>query len=140
MINIDREPDMDDFTSVFDMLRGLKDGWFEDGVGCVLDPQGLDVMFEILSKMDILPFVYPKPDGGIRAEWDIMIDGKKTWDVSLDVNLLTLFGEFYAFRLSDGYMIESIICAADGSLVEAVFNANNGWKYLQEEWVKDADL
>ncbi len=55
-----------------DEFRSLRDGWFE-GEGRAPSREGLDwlaTQFEQRYPADLpLPFLYPTPEGGVRAEW-----------------------------------------------------------------------
>ena len=53
-------------------FRALKEGWLE-GEGCALSREGLNwlaTQFEQHYPADLpLPYLYPTPEGGVRAEW-----------------------------------------------------------------------
>ena len=61
-----------DILSRLDEFRTLKDGWYE-GVGRAPRSEGLNwlaTQFEQHYPADLpLPYLYPTPEGGVRAEW-----------------------------------------------------------------------
>lgn len=79
-------------------LAQLEDGWL-DGKGYAPPKDGLEWFsrtFENLySPVLPLPHVYPTPEGGIQAEWDL-----GEWSVSLETDLRTQKAEFQALNLS----------------------------------------
>ena len=61
-----------DVPARLDEFRALKDGWLE-GEGRAFSSEGLDwlaTQFERRYPTDLpLPYLYPTPEGGVRAEW-----------------------------------------------------------------------
>lgn len=75
----------------------LRDGWL-DGKGLAPPPQGLHWLQHAFSADYSgelrLPYLYPTPEGGVRAEWST-----PEWEVSLDIDLNTRAAEYQALNL-----------------------------------------
>jgi len=88
-------------------LSLLKDGWL-DGQGSALDPDGLrraGTQFRTCLDPKIPPpFLYPTPEGELRAEWSLA-----TAEVSLDINLASLVGQYSALDVATGESIEQTL-------------------------------
>ena len=76
---------------------GLRDGWL-DGKGLAPPPEGLAWLQHAFatdySGELRLPYLYPTPEGGIRAEWST-----PEWEISLDIDLNTHTAEYQALNL-----------------------------------------
>jgi len=99
-------------------LAKLKDGWF-DGEGKPLPEQGLawfsgSFAANFDSELS-LPYLYPTPEGMLRAEWTI-----RDWEISMDVNLNTKSVEYQALQTSSEECDEFSISLAD----------DEGWQRL----------
>ena len=80
-----------------DDLRKLEDGWLEND-GKAPCEKGLDWLEEAFrlhyTGKAPPPYIYPTPEGGISAEWDI-----KPFGISLEINLATKHGEWHSINL-----------------------------------------
>lgn len=80
-------------------LSDLKDGWL-DGRGFAPSWAGLQwLVYAFEKNYDIslpLPYLYPTPEGGIRAEWSL-----NDQEISLEIDLETRKGAFHALSLQD---------------------------------------
>ena len=85
-----------DVPARLEELRNLKAGWL-DGAGEVPSVAGLDWLSNVFSANfsndAILPYVYPTPEGNLRAEW--AAGGKES---SLDVDLASHKGAWHGFN------------------------------------------
>ena len=95
-------------------LLVLKDGWL-DGAGTAPSPDGLEWLRKELTEQwpdeIALPFLYPTPEGGIRAEWS-----SDEWEISAEINLETKQTDFFAIPRKSGESQEAscnLITAAD---------------------------
>lgn len=89
--------DPNDVGARLDEMRGLQPGWL-DGDGIPPSAEGLDWLsrsFEAHYPDRLtLPYLYPTPEGGIRAEWSA-----GNVDVSMDVRLDDRRAEWHALNL-----------------------------------------
>jgi hypothetical protein len=96
-----------DIPSRLAELRGLQEGWF-DGRGREIADAGLNWLsseFERQFPDDLpLPFLYPTPDGGIRAEWSL-----KPHEISLEIDLSTRQADWHRLNLDSDDSDESTI-------------------------------
>ena len=80
-----------------DQLASLEDGWL-DGKGMAPRKDGLRWMAKVFDKSFDpalpLPHIYPTPEGGLQAEWNL---GR--WSVSLEIDLSTREGRYQALNL-----------------------------------------
>ncbi|HCL57672.1 MAG TPA: hypothetical protein DHW82_11785 [Spirochaetia bacterium] len=85
-------------------LTLLKDGWL-DGKGKALNRSGinwLEKTFESLYEASLpLPRIFPTAEGGVQAEWSI-----NNWEISLEIDLDSKYGEFQALEIDSGAEIE----------------------------------
>lgn len=99
-------------------LAELQDGWL-DGRGIAPPAVGLrwlsDAMQDSYSNELRLPYLYPTPEGGIRAEWTA-----SDWEISLDIDLHTRVASYQALRLSTDALDEA----------ELDLNQEVGWRTL----------
>lgn len=76
------------------VLAELATGWF-DGDGAALDRRGLKWLSELLSSLDLdgmpRPYLYPNPDGRVRAEWTFL-DAEVVADIDLGDHRVELLG------------------------------------------------
>jgi hypothetical protein len=88
-----------DITLRLEDLAKLQEGWL-DGSGRSLNEEALVALanhFDTFFDDDLpLPFLYPTPEGGVQAEWNL---NQNEWSVTLEVALEKLEGEFQAFNL-----------------------------------------
>lgn len=88
-------------------LLALKGGWL-DGAGTAPDPNGLVWLRKELTEQwpdeTALPFLYPTPEGGIRAEWS-----SAEWEISAEIDLVSKQAQFLATPLKDGTDEETTI-------------------------------
>jgi hypothetical protein len=81
-------------------LSLLKDGWL-DGQGSALDPERLRLIgTQFRTRLDPTlppPFLYPTPEGDLRAEWSL-----DAAEVSVDISLANLVGQYSALDISSG--------------------------------------
>lgn len=82
-----------------DELKSLENGWL-DGKGLAPSHQGLDWLageFDRLFPDDLpLPYLYPTPEGGVRAEWSI-----RHHELSLEINLSARVGAWHSLNVDD---------------------------------------
>ena len=106
--------------TAWERLTGLQDGWF-DGRGTAPPAAGLrwlsDAMQGSYSSELRLPYLYPTPEGGIRAEWTA-----PDWEISLDIDLSNRTGSYQALRLSTDALDE----------LELDLNREDGWRALHD--------
>jgi hypothetical protein len=92
--------DSNDLDMRIDELLTIKDGWL-DGAGTAPSRDGLEWLrkefTEHWSDDVALPFLYPTPDGGIRAEWS-----STDCEISAEIDLGTKQAEFFSTPLNDG--------------------------------------
>ncbi len=85
-----------DVPARLEELRNLKSGWLE-GTGEILDSAGLDWLSNVFSSHfpddGALPYIYPTPDGNVRAEWSSGIA-----ELSLDIDLSSHKGAWHGFN------------------------------------------
>lgn len=78
-------------------MRNMDDGWLEGG-GVAPSADGLDWLAETLESNlgedSPRPYLYPTEDGGVQAEWSL-----SNWRVSLDINLQSRSGDWFALNL-----------------------------------------
>lgn len=113
--------DPNDVPARLDEFRDLRAGWL-DGDGVALDSAGLDWLaeaFEANYPDDLeLPYLFPTPDGGVRAEWTI---GRH--EVSLDINLRTHRADWHDLDL-----------AHDVDRAEELdLNQPDGWRFVIDQ-------
>jgi len=81
-------------------LALLKDGWM-DGQGSALDPERLRLAgTQFRTRLDPTlppPFLYPTPEGDVRAEWSL-----EAAEVSIDISLGNLVGQYSALDIASG--------------------------------------
>ncbi len=86
-----------DLALRLEQLGLLQDGWL-DGQGLAPQQEGLQWMAGIFdASLDAqlpLPHLYPTPEGGLQAEWNLA-----DWSVSLEIDLRDHRGEFQALNL-----------------------------------------
>ncbi len=86
-----------DVGARIDEIRLLKDGWLEGG-GKAPAKDGLDWLEEAFSlhypDEIVPPYLYPTPEGGIRAEWS-----NDRVEVSMDIQLTTKRAAWHALDL-----------------------------------------
>lgn len=76
-------------------LAHLKEGWFE-GQGVAYDRAQLKRLDKLMGQHFTLEhptYIYPMPHGGVSIEWE-----NETFDISLEVDLQTLEGEYLAYN------------------------------------------
>lgn len=86
-------------------LSGLPDGWC-DGEGRSFDDAGLawaaELLHGIVEGFDLAtPFVYPTPEGRVRAEWS-----RASWEISAELDPESQTAEVRAVRLDADEMHE----------------------------------
>ncbi len=90
--------DLPDVAARLNEIRNLKDGWL-DGKGRAPSASGLEWFARILRKLGTKgtppPYLYPTPEGGVRAEWSL-----GSQDVSLDVDCDRHSGEWHRLDTS----------------------------------------
>ena len=103
-----------------DELAELQEGWL-DGRGVAPPADGLrwlgNAMQDSYSSELRLPYLYPTPEGGIRAEWTA-----PDWEISLDIDLSNRTGSYQALRLSTDALDE----------LELDLNREDGWRALHD--------
>lgn len=101
-------------------ISRLGDGWL-DGKGKAPAKDKLDFLataFDSSFDTDLpLPYLYPTAEGGVQAEW-----GFDNWEVSLEINLETVHGEYQALNLKNGIAVEHTF----------VLGAREGWSQLND--------
>jgi len=100
-------------------LASLSDGWL-DGEGIGLAPSNVDHVREILDNVlgggiVPMPSVYPRPDGGIQAEWTI-----SPWEVSLVFDFATHKVRMGASDVSSDAELEDERSFQDERLIDKV--------------------
>ena len=87
-----------DIGARLDELRGLEDGWLFGNDGKAPCEKGLDWLEEAFrlhyTGKAPLPYLFPTPEGGIQAEWNI-----KPFGISLEIDLATKHGEWHSIHL-----------------------------------------
>lgn len=100
--SVDHVAELDplDIAARIDELKLLTDGWL-DGRGRAPDLGGLDWARELLETHlpdhVQLPYLYPKPDGGIQAEWSV-----GGIEISLELDLTEQSGDWHEFDPTSG--------------------------------------
>jgi hypothetical protein len=88
-------------------LSLLKDGWM-DGQGSALNPERLRLAgMKFRTRLDPAlppPFLYPTPEGDLRAEWSL-----DAAEVSIDISLANLVGQYSALDVSSGESTEETL-------------------------------
>ena len=88
-------------------LRLLKDGWFE-GRGRGLDCDGLNWLSQAFDRHypDELPYpyLYPTPEGGLRAEWSI-----EPHEISLEIDLSSHSGVWHCLNMENDEPNERVL-------------------------------
>jgi hypothetical protein len=88
-----------DVGSRLEELSRLQDGWL-NGEGHALSKEGLlrlGGLFDASFGADLpLPFIYPTPEGGVQAEWNV-----NDWSVTLEIDLSRFQGEYQALNLKN---------------------------------------
>lgn len=78
-------------------LQNLKCGWY-DGQGIAPSREGIRWLENNFSRMNVsglpLPYLYPTPEGGIRAEWSI-----QSFEISLDIDFNDRSGAWHLLNL-----------------------------------------
>ncbi len=92
----------------------LKPGWY-NGQGRAIDSNGLTwLMLAIEGHYDHdlrLPFLYPTPEGMVRAEWSL-----DDFDISLEIDVEKKIGEWHVLELAtDDDHSETILLSDDGN-------------------------
>ena len=81
-------------------LAALQNGWL-DGTGVAPDKDALPKLarlFDTSFDSDLpLPFLYPIPEGGLQAEWNL-----GDWSVTLEIELEHFGAAFHALDLKTG--------------------------------------
>lgn len=92
--------DPQDVTLRLEELGELQDGWL-DGKGVAPNKDALPKLagfFDTSFDSDLpLPFLYPTPEGGLQAEWNL---GR--WSVTLEIELQQLRAAYHALELKSG--------------------------------------
>lgn len=103
-------------------LTALGTGWL-DGDGKPLDPSGLNkvsaVLLDLHEQEDVpIPYVYPRPEGGVQAEWTI-----GTWELSATIDLTSGATSLDAVDIDTGAdtETEANIFSPEGRLVFVQF-------------------
>lgn len=93
-----------DMTVRLSELAALQDGWL-DGAGSAPNIEQLRrfaTVFDQYFPVDLLlPHLYPTAEGGLQAEWSV-----GNWEVSLEVDLATMTGEYQAYNSHTGQIAE----------------------------------
>jgi hypothetical protein len=80
-------------------LRMLRNGWL-DGKGIAPSSNGLQWLAEVFDANfpdDLpLPYLYPTPEGGVRAEWSL-----RPYESSLDIDLAKHIGTWHSLNLDN---------------------------------------
>jgi hypothetical protein len=109
-----------DISLRLEELSKLEDGWL-DGKGQAPAKNQLvwlQKAFNSSFDNDLpLPYIYPTAEGGVQAEWTL-----NGWEVSFEINLETLQGEYQALNLQDRTCDEETISLAD----------KDGWSKLND--------
>lgn len=88
-----------DVGARIDELKLLKHGWL-DGNGFSPAHESLDWLAGVFDRYlpdDLpLPYLYPTPEGGVRAEWSI-----KPYELSLNIDLTARTGGWHSLNLDD---------------------------------------
>lgn len=96
-----------EMTARLSELAALQDGWL-DGAGIapkVEQLRRLTSAFDQYFPSDLLlPHLYPTAEGGLQAEWSI-----GNWEVSLEVNLVSMTAEYQAYNSHTGQIAECTI-------------------------------
>jgi hypothetical protein len=93
-------------------LRVLPEGWF-DGEGRSFDELGLawtaKLLHGIVEGVELAtPFVYPTPEGRVRAEWS-----RASWEISAELDPESKTAEVRAVRLDADEMHERSFALTD---------------------------
>lgn len=109
-------------------LAELRDGWL-DGKGLAPPAEGLRWLEQAFhthySDELSLPYLYPTPEGGIRAEWST-----NNWEISLDIDLTTRIAAFQAVHLPTDDMRE----------IEWNLGDDEGWRALEQQLNATGDM
>ena len=103
-----------------EQIAALEEGWL-DGKGVA--PAGdrlrwLSSEFDANFDADLpLPYLYPTPEGGIQAEWNV-----SDWSATLEIDLTAQHGEFQALNL------KSHLCTE----FEVALSERDGWNQLNQ--------
>lgn len=96
----------------------LRDGWL-DGKGLAPPPEGLHWLQHAFatdySGELRLPYLYPTPEGGVRAEWST-----PEWEISLDIDLNARTADYQALNLRTDMAEEARLN----------LGADDGWREL----------
>ena len=98
-------------------MRHLKDGWL-DGVGKAPSEHGLNWIAEQMDYYfsdGATPYLYPTPEGGIRAEWSL-----ENQEASLEIDLESKSGYWHALDMSNGSDVEKTLD----------LNKQDAWKWV----------
>jgi len=113
--------DPQDVTLRLEELSMLDDGWL-DGEGVALHREKLlrlAGMFDRNFDSELpLPYLYPTPEGRIRAEWSL-----GTWETTLDLDIDGFEGTFQVVNMADADTRELLLPLSD----------QDGWKRLNSE-------
>jgi len=97
----------------------LRDGWL-DGKGLAPQKEGLRWMAKVFDAnfdADLpLPHIYPTPEGGVQAEWNL-----GDWSVSLEIDLATRKGSYQALNVQN---------SDECSELEFDLSETEGWSQL----------
>ncbi|MNQ84167.1 hypothetical protein D3C85_992870 [compost metagenome] len=102
-----------DIGTRLNVLAQLQDGWL-DGKGLALNQDALNDLaraFDERFSPDLgLPYLYPTPEGGVQAEWEL-----GQWEVSLEITLPSMAAEYQAVNLttSESHELELSLAADD---------------------------
>lgn len=102
-----------DIETRLEELALLQDGWL-DGKGLALNQDALHDLaraFDEHFSPDLgLPYLYPTPEGGVQAEWEL-----GQWEVSLEITLPSMSAEYQAVNLttSESHELELSLAADD---------------------------
>lgn len=109
-----------DISSRLEDLKLIKDGWL-DGEGVALSATHLDWLAVALedSVATSPPYLYPTPDGMIRAEWRV-----NDLDISLDIDLAKRQGDWHAINFSNNE--EQVRSGLD-------LNKIDSWKWIASQ-------
>jgi hypothetical protein len=92
--------DPQDVTLRLEELAALQNGWL-DGTGVAPNKDALPKLarlFDTSFDSDLpLPFLYPTPEGGLQAEWNL-----GDWSVTLEIELEHLGAAYHALDLKTG--------------------------------------
>lgn len=110
-----------DIGARLDEFRNLKAGWF-DGIGATFKGKTLDWLtgrFDEAYEDNLpLPYLYPTPQGGVRAEWRL-----SNYEASLEVDLTTYHGEWVSFEKQ----------GTDETEMQLDLSGDEGWQWINTE-------